>query len=673
MPDLNEIEQKINELRARIHLYDEHYYLRDDPLISDADYDVLMRDLQALEEAYPQYFSMTSPTQRVGASPLKQFEPLKHQVPMLSLDNAFSEQEVYAFEKRIADRLKRHETLWYICEPKLDGLAVNLTYEKGLLVSAATRGEGNLGEDITQNIRTIREIPLKLVGDHHPDLVEVRGEVYISKKGFEKLNQRARDHSAKLFANPRNAAAGSLRQLDSRITAKRPLSFFAYGMGAISDSNCFHTHAELLETLKQWHFPVSEWVSRRQGVAACLDYYHQMALERDKLPFDIDGVVYKIDDLSLQEQVGIGTRAPRFALAHKFPAQEQMTRIESIDFQVGRTGALTPVARLKPVFVGGATVSNATLHNMDEIERKDIRVGDMVIIRRAGDVIPEIVAPVLSQRPDNAQSIQLPLACPVCGSAVLRLCGETTARCTGASFCPAQRKESIQHYASRRAMDIEGLGARLIDQLVDKGYLKSVADIYQLTRDQLSGLDRMGEKSAENLMVAILASKSTTFDRFIYALGIRDVGQTTAKKLAQVFPSVEALMQANQAELEAISDIGSIVAQHILSFFENPHHHLMIQSLLSAGVHWEDKRSDTPHLPLLGQYFVLTGTLTTLSREAAQHALEKLGASVSQTVSKKTTAVIAGTSAGSKLDKAMSLDIPVWHEKELLQIIGSEN
>ncbi|MBY0543949.1 MAG: NAD-dependent DNA ligase LigA [Gammaproteobacteria bacterium] len=661
--------QRIGQLREAINDHNYRYYVLDEPSIPDAEYDLLMRELVALEAAHPETITPDSPTQRVGAAPLKAFATVAHTIPMLSLDNAFSNEEVEHFERRIRERLHLYDDIIYTCEPKLDGLAVALIYEKGQLVRAATRGDGMVGEDITSNIRTLRDVPLQLRGNY-PDLLEVRGEVYIGKAGFNAFNEEARLRNEKLFINPRNAAAGSLRQLDPRMTAKRPLSIYCYGIGALSADYSFQSHHQVLKQLQIWGCRVNDLTQQKINIAGCLEYYQAMQECRENLPYDIDGVVYKVDDLALQQRLGFVSRAPRFALAHKFAAQEAITQLLDVEFQVGRTGALTPVARLQPVFVGGATVSNATLHNLDEIFRKDVRIGDTVIVRRAGDVIPEVVGPVLDRRPDNARQIELPTACPVCQSAIYRSPDEARARCMGGLYCPAQRKQAIEHFASRRAMYIDGLGERIVDQLVNLEKIHSVADLYHLNLNQLAEMDRMGVKSAQNLLEALENSKKTTFARFIYALGIRDVGEATAKSLAGHFETLNELMNADEESLQGINDIGPIVAHSIHTFFQQPHNVEVIERLLAAGIHWPtpEKREN---LPLKGKSYVLTGSLTHFSRDEAKAALEALGATVTGSVSKNTDAVIAGEAAGSKLDKAKALGIAILDEADLVKLIGN--
>ncbi|MAZ77646.1 MAG: DNA ligase (NAD(+)) LigA [Legionellaceae bacterium] len=662
------ITQRAAELRKLLQQHNRDYYVLDNPSVPDAEYDRLFRELQAIEAEHPELKTDDSPTQRVGAEPLTVFEQVKHRVPMLSLDNAFSDAELIAFNRRITDRLKQAH-IEYACEPKLDGLAVSLRYEKGVLVQAATRGDGQTGENITQNIKTIQSIPLRLKGEA-PDVLEVRGEVFMPKAGFEKLNASQKEKGEKLFANPRNAAAGSLRQLNSKITATRPLAFFAYSLGEVSDEKFAHSHHDMLSHFKLLGLPVNPESKTVDDIDACMKYYERLLKKREKLTYEIDGVVYKVNDFSLQERLGFVSRAPRWAIAHKFPAQEELSEILSVDFQVGRTGTLTPVARLKPTFVGGATVSNATLHNMDEIARKDVRIGDHVIIRRAGDVIPEVVSSIKEKRPKNTKKIVLPKVCPVCGSDVIRIEGEAAARCEGGLYCAAQRKEAIKHFASRKAMDIEGLGDKLVEQLVDENLVEHVDGIFQLSMEQLAELDRMAEKSAKNLLNALEKSKSTTFPRFLYALGIREVGEATARNLALHFGSLEKLQHATEDDLLAVNDVGPVVAKHIVAFFHQSHNLDVIASLRTCGVHWEDiEVAEQQHQPLHGHTYVLTGTLEGFTRDEAKAKLQALGAKVSGSVSVKTTAVIAGSEAGSKLAKAEALGVKVLSEKDLLNLI----
>lgn len=663
-----EIAHKIDKLRDEINEHNYHYYVLDSPVISDAQFDRLFKQLQELEEKHPELKSKDSPTERVGAAPLKEFSEVKHEIPMLSLDNAFSEEEVLNFDRRVRERLGHNQDIEYACEPKLDGLAISIRYEKGVLTQGATRGDGVNGEDVTQNLKTIAAIPLHLRGKHYPRVLEVRGEVYMPKAGFEKLNKEAEKKGEKIFANPRNAAAGSLRQLDSRITASRPLSLYCYGVGVVEDGKLADTHSGILEQIKEWGFPVNPLVKVVKDIQACLGFFEHVAEKRSSLAYEIDGVVYKVNRISLQKELGFVSRAPRWALAHKFPAAEETTVLEAVEFQVGRTGAITPVARLKPVFVGGVTVSNATLHNMDEIERKDVRVGDTVIIRRAGDVIPEVVGPIKEKRPSSAHKIHLPTKCPICHSAIEQDEDEAVARCTAGLYCPAQRKEAIKHFASRRAMDIEGLGDKLVEQLVDEKLIKHVADIYHLKAEVLADLERMGEKSAENLLQQIEKSKETTFARFLYALGIREVGEATAKALARHFGNLKALEKASVESLEEVPDIGPVVAGHIVHFFAEAHNRDVVEKLLKAGVHWEEV-AKIAHTALSGKTFVLTGALDSMTRDEAKDQLESRGAKVTDSVSKKTDYVVVGAEPGSKAEKAKALKVKIIHEAEFLQLL----
>jgi len=665
-------EQKIQKLREQINFHNHRYYVLDDPEVPDAEYDRLLRELEKLEAEHPGLISEDSPTQRVGAQPLESFDQVRHEVPMLSLGNCFTEEELDAFIKRIGDRLGSDEQIEFTVEPKLDGLAVSLRYESGVLVQAATRGDGTTGENITQNVRTIHSVPLRLIGDDVPPVLEVRGEVYMPKAGFEALNHRAAERGEKTFANPRNAAAGSLRQLDPSITAQRPLEIYCYSHGSTEGWELPATHSAILEQLKQWGLRVCPEIRVVQGGVGCLEYYNDIQSRRDSLPYEIDGVVYKVNRRDLQEDLGFVSRAPRWAIAHKFPAQEELTTLLDVDFQVGRTGALTPVARLEPVFVGGVTVSNATLHNMDEIERKDVRIGDTVIVRRAGDVIPEVVSSILSRRPDNARLIAMPESCPACGSEVIRPEGEAVARCTGGLYCPAQRKQAIKHFASRKAMDIEGLGDKLVDQLVEAELIDHVDDLFTLSVEELSGLERMGEKSASNLVDAIAKSKTPTMARFIFALGIREVGEATALSLAQWFGDIDSLKQADIDSLQKVPDVGPVVASHIYAFFRQPHNLEVIEKLNQAGVTPEVVETlPMGERSLDGMTFVLTGSLSTMTRDEAKQKLQAMGAKVSGSVSKKTSAVIAGEKAGSKLEKAESLGVRVMSEEELQLLLES--
>ncbi len=663
--------QQIDQLRQQLNHHSYQYYVLDDPEIPDAEYDRLYRQLQQLESQYPDLITSDSPTQRVGDQPLQAFDQVKHEVPMLSLDNVFDEDELKAFYKRIRQRLNTDETIEFAAEPKLDGLAVSLLYENGILVRAGTRGDGFTGEDITQNIRTLHSVPLRLLGDDYPSRLEVRGEVFMPSAGFEALNQKARENDEKVFANPRNAAAGSLRQLDPRVTASRPLAMYCYAVGAMDDLSTFNTHSELLNRLQDWGLPLCKERTVVTDVTGCIDYFNQMAEQRASLPYEIDGIVYKVNRLDWQKTLGFVARAPRWAIAHKFPAQEEMTRINAVEFQVGRTGALTPVARLEPVFVGGVTVSNATLHNMDEVRRKDVRVGDQVIVRRAGDVIPEVVRVVPGSRHDGAKPIMLPTHCPVCGSDVTQEEDEAVARCSGGLYCRAQRKESIKHFASRKAMDIDGLGDKLVEQLVDEGLIEHVDDLYRLSIEQLVGLERMGEKSATNLVAALETSKSTSLHRFIYALGIREVGEATAQSLAQHFGTLESLMAADNEQLQTVTDVGPIVASHIERFFRQTHNLEVVNKLCEAGIHWPNlEPKDESEQLLAGQIFVITGTLSQMSRDEAKQALQAAGAKVTGSVSKKTDYVVVGDSPGSKAAKAEQLGVKILNEDDLKRLLA---
>ncbi len=670
------IQQQANQLRATLNEHSYFYYVLDDPKIPDSEYDRLMRELQALEAQYPELITPDSPTQRVGATPLPNFAEVIHSQPMLSLSNAFEEGEVHDFDKRLRERLGVAEAeIEYAAELKLDGLAVSLRYEQGLLVTAATRGDGNRGEEVTGNVKTIKTVPLKLRGKDFPPVLEVRGEAFMPKAWFDKLNQQQVGRGEKPFANPRNAAAGSLRQLDAHATAARPLDFICYAVGQVEGRELPNRHSDILNQLQRWGFPISKYSQVVMGPQGCLTYYQQILTQRDQLPFEIDGIVYKVNSLVQQEQLGFVSRAPRWAIAHKFPAQEALTQVEGIDVQVGRTGALTPVARLAPVNVGGVTITNATLHNQEEIHRKDIRVGDTVIVRRAGDVIPEVVRVLLEKRPPRTKLFQVPTQCPVCGSQVLRPEGEAVARCTGGLGCPAQRKQAIQHFASRRAMNIEGLGEKLVEQLIDGNVVANLADLYILTTKQWAELERMGEKSAANIISALNKSKSTTLERFLYALGIREVGESTARVLAQHFGSLEPLMRATEEELQTVPDVGPIVAKHIFAFFQQPHNLDVIQRLQEeAKIHWTESQPTSPKalpnaLPLAGQTYVLTGSLSSMTRDEAKEKLQALGAKVSGSVSKKTSCVIVGEEAGSKLDKARELGIKMIDEQEFLELV----
>lgn len=660
--------RRVEALREEIERHNYQYYALDAPLITDAEYDRLFRELSELEHRHPELAASDSPTQRVGSAPLSQFAQVSHRIPMLSLGNAFTTEDVEAFDRRVRDALGV-AAVTYAAEPKFDGLAITLSYEGGRFVRGATRGDGTTGEDVTSNLRTIGAIPLRLPEGSNPDLLEVRGEVLMLKRDFERLNDAQRAKGDKTFANPRNAAAGSLRQLDPRITAGRRLTFFAYGIGAAQGIPNFSTHSDVLDFLATQRFRVAAERAVVEGAGGLMRYYEHIGGMRSGLPFDIDGVVYKVNDLAQQERLGFVSRAPRFAIAHKYPAEEATSVVQAIDVQVGRTGALTPVARLAPVFVGGVTVTNATLHNEDEVRRKDVHVGDTVVVRRAGDVIPEVVRVVVEQRPADAQAFRMPACCPVCGSAVRRLEDEAVTRCTAGLYCPAQRKQALIHFASRRAMDVEGLGEKLVEQLVDQNLVHTPADLYGLAMEQLAGLDRMGAKSAANLVAAIDASRRTTLDRFVYALGIRNVGEATARDLAQHFGGVEALMNAGVDEMQRVRDIGPVVAQSIADFFAEHHNREVVAGLLARGIQFEQRDVPTGRRPLEGKTFVLTGTLPALSREQAKELIESAGGRVSGSVSKKTSFVVAGADPGSKYEKAQTLGIPVLEERDLLKLV----
>ena len=663
-------QQQIEHLREQLRRHNYHYYVLDDPQIPDSEYDRLFHQLKSLEQQHPDLITADSPTQRVGAAPLSGFEEVQHKAPMLSLGNVFSETELMDFEQRISARLGSDDPLEYEVEPKLDGLAINLRFENGVLVQAATRGDGSRGEDVTQNVRTIESIPLKLIGDDFPRVLEARGEVFMPLAGFNAYNEKALARGEKPFANPRNAAAGSLRQLDSRITAKRPLAFYAYGVGEV-DADPDVTQSGVMMRLREWGIPVSPELQVVSGARGCLDYYLDLMLRRDSLAYDIDGIVYKVNSLEKQRALGYVSRAPRWAIAHKFPAQEELTVVEAVEFQVGRTGAITPVARLKPVTVAGVVVSNATLHNMDEVQRKDIRVGDTVIIRRAGDVIPEVVSVVSERRPADARVVVMPDHCPECGSDILRAEGEVVARCSGGLYCSAQRKQGIKHFASRKAMDIDGLGDKLVDQLVDAGLIEDIAGLYQLHAEDVAGLERMGSKSADNLMQALQKSKRSSLSRFLFALGIREVGEATAKSLAQEFLTLDAIMAAEEERLQQTPDVGPIVAAHIVSFFQQPHNLEVLEKLLAAGIEWPEEQRRQGEMPLQGKTFVLTGALSR-PRSEFKELLQQLGAKVTGSVSKKTDYVVAGEAAGSKLEKAESLGVTVLNEAELEELLASK-
>lgn len=667
---VTDAKKQIETLRSSIRYHNYRYYVLDDPQIPDSEYDRLMRELQSLEKKHPKLVTVDSPTQRVGAAPLKTFGGVEHTVPMLSLSNAFSEQELIAFDQRVRERLGIDRPIEYTAEPKLDGLAVSLTYRDGVLVQGATRGDGSSGEDITQNIRTITSVPLRLVGKNMPALLEVRAEVYMPGKAFMEFNAQAGSRGEKTFVNPRNAAAGSLRQLDPRVTAQRPLAIFCYNIVRSVGVPLAGEQQEVFTQLKNWGLRVCPQNEVVIGSTGCFEYYHKTQDMRDSLPYEIDGVVYKVNQLDWQRRLGFVARAPRWAIAYKFPAQEELSRVQEIVFQVGRTGALTPVAKLEPVFVGGVTISNASLHNMDEVRRKDVRSDDWVIVRRAGDVIPEVVKVIKERRSVHARELTLPKHCPVCGSDVVRVEGEVVVRCSGGLFCSAQRKEAIKHYASRRALDIEGLGNKLIEQLVERGLVEHIDDIYDLGIEQLAGLERMAEKSAKNLISALEVSKKTTLARFIYALGIRGVGEATAQALARHEGTLERLMETDVESLQLIPDVGPIVARQINIFFDQAHNREVIHKLRKAGVQWPQQSVVvTQDTPLAGNTYVLTGTLEGLTREEAKRRLQVLGAKVSSSVSKKTTAVIVGENSGSKLSKAESLGVEILNEKQFMHLI----
>ena len=660
---------RIALLKETLDRYNYRYHALDDPEVPDAEYDRLMLELRALESRYPKFLTPDSPTQRVGAAPVAAFGTVKHALAMLSLDNAFSEEDVRDFDRRIRERLDREEPVRYSAEPKLDGLAISARYEKGVFVQGATRGDGETGEDITQNLRTIKALPLKLRADRPPRVLEVRGEVFMPLAGFERFNQEALARGEKSFVNPRNAAAGSLRQLDPQMTAARPLDLFIYALGIVEGGALPAQHSETLQTLRGWGFKICPQSRVVDGVDGCLSYYRDMGAQRPKLPYQIDGVVYKVDDLELQRQLGFISRAPRWAIAHKFPAEEALTTVRDIEFQVGRTGALTPVARLEPVFVGGVTVSNATLHNMDELARKDVRVGDTVVIRRAGDVIPEVVRTLTERRVAGAVPVKLPSKCPICGSPVVREETQAVARCSGGRTCAAQRKEEIKHFASRRALDIQGLGDKLVEQLVDRDWIRTPADLYALQEQQLATLERMGDKSAQKLLAAIAASKHTSLPRFLYALGIRDVGEATALALARHFGDVTALRGAEEDEIQRVEDVGPVVAKNVAAYFHDRENSSIVDRLLAAGLTWPAPAPIDAGSELAGKTFVLTGTLQTLTREAAAEAIVQLGGKVSGSVSKKTHYLVAGAEAGSKLKKAGQMGITVLDEAQFLKML----
>ena len=667
--------KELQEIRKEIDQYNYQYYVLDDPSVPDSEYDRLMHRLLDIEAQAPELVTEASPSQRVGGTPLDSFSQVKHQVRMLSLDNVFDEKGLFDFNRRVCEKLDIDTTIdsdvEYACEPKLDGIAVSLLYRDGLLVQGATRGDGSTGEDITQNVRTIASIPLRLIGSGYPAVLEVRGEIYMPKAGFETLNKTALKNGDKPFVNPRNAAAGSLRQLDAKITATRPLEMCSYSVGLVEGDGLPSRHSDILAALHGWGLLINAESAVVNSIQGCADYYAQLALKRDGLPYDIDGIVFKINRIDYQKELGFVSKAPRWAVAHKFPAQEELTVLLDVEFQVGRTGALTPVARLEPVFVGGVTVSNATLHNMDEIERLGLKIGDTVSVRRAGDVIPKVVSVVMAKRPANAKSIYLPEKCPVCDAPVERDKEEAAAKCIGLA-CGAQRKEGIKHYASRKAMDIDGLGDKLVEQLFDEKLIITIADLYQLSLESVSNLDRMGELSAKNLLEALEKSKTPELSRFLFALGIPEVGETTARNIAFHFGSLEAVIKADIDSLLGVDDVGPIVARNIVDFFSQENNLQVIESLKQSGVVWQTETvSSLPQeQPLAGKIYVLTGTLEQMTRDEAKLKLQKLGAKVSGSVSKKTSYIVAGPGAGSKLTKAQALGVDVMDEQALLELFA---
>lgn len=676
MTALDATRKKLESLREEIRHHSYRYHVLDDPEVPDIEYDRLMRKLQSLEDEYPELVTADSPTQRVGDQPVAAFGTVKHQLPMLSLDNAFTPDELREFHRRVIERLELDNSataLQYAAEPKLDGAAVSLLYEHGKLVRGATRGDGTTGEDITHNVRTIDAVPLRLIGSGYPSTLEVRGEVFMPKEGFETYNKKALLAGEKAFVNPRNAAAGSLRQLDPKLTAERPLDIYVYSVGAVQGGDLPDTHSEILNKLQSWGFKACPERRVVSGVDGCLEYYDDLGRRRDSLGYEIDGVVYKVDSLAYQRELGSVSRAPRWAIAHKFPAQEELTVVQGVEFQVGRTGAVTPVARLEPVFVGGVTVSNATLHNIDELHRKDVRVGDTVIVRRAGDVIPEVVSVIMARRPKGARQVALPKRCPACDSEVVRIEGEAVARCTGGRICPAQKAGAIIHFVSRKSMNVDGLGSELIDQLVAANMIESAADLYSLAEAELAEMDRMGPKSAENLVAAIEASKATTLMRFIYSLGIREVGEATAASLAGHFGKLMNVMSASEDELQLVADVGPVVASRVRAFFDDEHNCKVIRQLQESGVHWPESeaQSNPQEGPLAGKTFVLTGTMTSMTRDEAKQLIQKKGGKVTGSVSKKTDYLVFGEKPGSKLEKAQNLEIATIDESQFENLLES--
>ena len=670
MAQQDSAQQQIEQLTKQLQTYNHEYYVLDNPSIPDAEYDRVFRQLQELEAQYPELKSANSPTQKVGGQALDKFVQVAHEVPMLSLDNAMAEDEFVAFHKRINDRLKTDQDFEFCCEPKLDGLAVSIIYENGQFTRAATRGDGAVGEDITENVRTIKSIPLSLIGDNIPQRIEIRGEAFLLLDGFEKFNEDAKKNGTKPMVNPRNGAAGSLRQLDSKITASRPLSFYAYGIGVVSeDFELADKHYQRLMQVKQLGLPVCPEITVATGIEGVLAFYQNIADKRASLNYEIDGTVLKVNDIAVQQKLGFVARAPRWAIAYKFPAQEELTTLNDVEFQVGRTGAVTPVAKLEPVFVGGVTVSNATLHNAEEIERLQIKIGDTVVIRRAGDVIPQVVSVITERRPEDARDIEFPTECPVCGSHVEKPEDEAVTRCTAGLYCSAQRKEAIKHFASRKALDVDGLGDKIVEQLVDEKLILSPADLFNLTTEQVASLERMGPKSAENLINALVAAKQTSLPKFLYSLGIREVGEATAANLANHFFTLEAIQQADIEALVEVDDVGEIVAKHVKRFFAEAHNQEVIENLLAQGIHWpviEQKSEDQQ--PLAGLTYVLTGSMSAMGRGDAKNILVGLGAKVAGSVSAKTNFLIAGEKAGSKLTKAQDLGVEVLNEEQMLAL-----
>jgi DNA ligase (NAD+) len=669
MTNMTPPKKRVDALKSQLEEHNYQYYVLDAPIVPDAEYDRQMRELISIEKHYPELLSNDSPSQKVGGTPLSKFEQVEHEVAMLSLDNGFEDEDLKVFEKRLQDRLLSFDHMQFSCEPKLDGLAVSILYENGVLTRAATRGDGQIGENITKNVKTIANVPIKLRGENIPSRVEVRGEVFMPKAGFEKLNERQKLAGKKVFANPRNAAAGSLRQLDSRITAKRPLLFYAYSMGVIEGDSLsdLALHTQRLAALGEWGIPLCKESSFADGAEQCIGYFKEIGEMRNSLSYDIDGVVFKVNDIKLQQRLGFVSKAPRWAIAQKFPAQEELTTLLDVEFQVGRTGAITPVARLKPVFVGGVTVSNATLHNQDEIARLGVKIGDKIIIRRAGDVIPQVVSVVLEQRSDSVSDIVFPTHCPVCNSHVERTESEAIARCTGGLVCGAQRKEAIKHFASRKAFDIDGLGDKIVEQLVDANLIENPADLFRLDIPKLLSVERMGEKSAVNLLNSLDKSRATTLPKFLYSLGIREVGESTARNLALHYMTLEDVMQADIDSLLEVPDVGAIVAQHLFHFMREPLNIDIIQDLITLGIHWPTiEKASEEQQPFAGKTVVLTGTMTQMGRSEAKVKLQELGAKVSGSVSAKTDLLIAGEKAGSKLSKAESLNIKVWNEAQML-------